>query len=53
MSGFLLELRGGHLAVFQVKIIRVTLVRQLDDNVPECFTFCLFAQNRDLLCSLV
>ena len=51
MSGPLLELRGVHMVVFQVKVLQVTLVRQFVDNVSECFTFCLFAQNRGLLCS--
>ena len=50
MSGILLELRGGHVVVLQVKVIQVTLVRQLVDNVSEGLTF--FAQNRGLLCSL-
>ena len=36
MSGPLLELRGGHVVVFQVKVLQVTLVRQLVDNVSEC-----------------
>ena len=54
MSGPLLELRGEHMVVFQVKVLLVMLVRQLVDNVSECFTFCFFffAQNRGLLCSL-
>ena len=41
--------RGGHMVVFQVKVLQVTLVRQLVDHGSECFTFCLFAQNRGLL----
>ena len=49
VSGPLLELRGGHMVVFQVKVLQVTLVRQLVDHVPESFTFCLSAQNRDIL----
>ena len=52
MSGPLLELRGGHMAVFQVKVLQVTLVRQLVENVSECFTFSLVAQYRGLLFSL-
>ena len=35
MSGPLLELRGGHMVVFQVKVLQVTLVRQLVDNVSK------------------
>ena len=42
MSGPLLELRGGHVVVFQVKVLQVTLVRQLVGNVSECFTFLPF-----------
>ena len=34
-----LELRGGHMVVFQVKVLQVTLLRQLVDNVSECFIF--------------
>ena len=49
MSGPLLELRGGHVVVFQVKVLQVTLVRQLVDNVSEGFTFCFFAQTRGLI----
>ena len=37
----MLLLRGGHVIVFQVKVLQVTLVRQLVDNVSEGFTFCL------------
>ena len=37
MSGPLLELRSGHLVVLQV-----TIVRQLVDDVSECFTICFF-----------
>ena len=48
----LLELRGGHVVVLQVKVPRISRVRQLVDNVAESFTFCLFAQNRDIFCSL-
>ena len=44
MSGPLLELRGGHMVVFQVKVLQFTLVRQLVENVSECFTFRPFAQ---------
>ena len=33
------ELRGGHLVVFQVKILQVPLVLQLVDNVSESFNF--------------
>ena len=39
MSGPLLELRGGHMVVFQVKVLQVKLVRQFVDNVSDCFTF--------------
>ena len=39
----LLELRGRHVVVLQVKVPQVALVRQLVDNVAESFTFCLFA----------
>ena len=53
MSDSLLELRDGHMTVFQVNVLQVTLVRQLVDNVLVYFTFFLFAQNRGLLCSLV
>ena len=53
MSGPLLELRGGHVVVFQVKVLQVTLVRQLVDDVSERFTFCFFSHSRGLLCSLV
>ena len=35
----LLELRGRHVAVLQMKVLQITLVRQL---VAESFTFCLF-----------
>ena len=52
MCGPLLELRGGHMVVLQVEVLQVTLVRQLVANVSECFTFCPFAQNRGILCSL-
>ena len=48
MSGLLLELRGGHMVVFQVKVLQVAPVRQLVDNVSECFTFCVVAPNRGL-----
>ena len=47
-----LELRGGNMEVFQVKVLQVMLVRQLVDNVSEYFTSSIFAQNRGLLCSL-
>ena len=46
MSRPLLELRGRHVVVLQMKVSQVALVRQLVDNVTERFTFCLFAQNR-------
>ena len=39
MSGLLLELHGGHMVVLQVKILQVTIVRQLVHDVSECFTF--------------
>ena len=52
MSGPLLELRGGHMVVLQVKVLQVTFVRQLVHNVSDCFTFCLFARDRAILCSL-
>ena len=39
MSGLLLELCGGHMAVFQVKVRQVTLVIQLVHNVAECVIF--------------
>ena len=39
MSGPLFELCGGHVVVVQVKVLLITLVRQLVDNVSECFTF--------------
>ena len=52
MSGLLLELRGRHMAVFQVKVLQDTVVRQLVHHVSECFTFSLFAPNRGLLFSL-
>ena len=52
MSGPLLELRGGYMVVFQVNVLQVTLVRQLVDNVSECFTFYLFTKNRGILRSL-
>ena len=42
----LLELRGRHVVVLQMKASQVALVRQLVDNVAESFTFCLFAPNR-------
>ena len=41
----LLELRGGHVVVLQVKIPQVALVRQLIDNVAESVTCSLSAQN--------
>ena len=44
MGGPLLELRGRHMVVLQVKVLQVTLVRQLVDIVAEYFTFWLFAQ---------
>ena len=49
----LLELRGRHVAVLQMKVPQVALVRQLYENVSESFTFCLFARNRGILCSLM
>ena len=52
MSGPLLALRGGHVVVFQVKVLEVTLVIQLVDDVSECFTFRLLAKNRGILFSL-
>ena len=47
MSGALLELRGGHMVVLQVKVLQVTLVRQLVDNVSEGLTFCVFSKIED------
>ena len=38
VSRLLLELRGGHVVVLQVKVLQVALVRQLFDNVLEKFT---------------
>ena len=38
----LLELRGGHAVVLQMKVPQVALIRQLVDNVAESFTFCPF-----------
>ena len=52
MNGPLFELCGGHLVVFQVKVLQVTLVRQLVDNVSECVTVWLFAPNRGIFFSL-
>ena len=43
----LLELRGRHVVVFQVKVPQVALVRQLVDYVAESFTFCLFARKNE------
>ena len=52
VSSPLLELCSGHVAVFQVKVSQISLVRQLVDNVSEGFNFCLFANDRAILCSL-
>ena len=49
VSGPLLELRGRHVVVLQVKIPQVTLVRHLVGDVAESFTFWLFAQNREIV----
>ena len=38
MSRPLLELRGRHVVVLQLKVPQVALVRQLVDNVLESFT---------------
>ena len=43
----LLELRGGHVVVFQVKIHQISLIRQLVYDVAESFTVWISAQNRD------
>ena len=48
----LLDLRGRRVVVLQKKVLQFALLRQLLDNVAESFTFCLFAQNRGILCSL-
>ena len=48
----LLELRGGHVVVLQMKVPQVAIVGQLVGNVAESFTFCLFHQNRGILCKL-
>ena len=36
MSGPLLELRGGHVVVFHLKVRQVTQVRQHINNVSKC-----------------
>ena len=43
----LLELRGRHVVVLQVKVPQVALVRQLVDNVSESFTSCLLPKTRE------
>ena len=49
----LLELRGGHMAVFQVKVLQVALSGQLAYDVAGgLHLVCLSAQNRGVLCSL-
>ena len=40
MSGPLLELRGWHMVVFQVKVLQVTFVRQHIGNVSELLLSC-------------
>ena len=48
----LLELRGRHVVALQVKAPQGALVKQLVDIVAVSFTFCLFAKNRGILCSI-
>ena len=52
VSCLLLELRGRHVVVFQVKVLQVAHVRQLVGNVLEGFTFWISVQNRDFFRSL-
>ena len=43
----LLERRGGHVVVFQVKVPQISLVRQFIYDATKSFTVWISAQNRD------
>ena len=44
--------RGRRVVLLQIEVTQVALFRELVDNVVESSTFCLFAQNRGIFCSL-
>ena len=46
MSRSRLELRGGHVIMFQMKVPQVALFRQLAHDVAQGFTFCLCPKSR-------
>ena len=48
----LLDLRGRHVVVFQVKICEISLIRQLVYDVAKSFTIWISAQYRDFFLSL-
>ena len=48
MSCPLLELRGGHVVVFQVKVPQISLTRQLIYDAVESFTVKISCKNRDI-----
>ena len=48
VSCSLLELRGGHVVVFQAKVPQISLIRQVIYDVAESFTVWISSRNRDL-----